>query len=153
MPGTVYGSSKKGWIDGKLLEMWLVRHFLVNAPPVHPILLLMGGRLSHYQPSVIWRAAEEGIIVFLLPPHTSHLNQPQDKCCVGPLKGGRNVGNPGQVVTRHQLSATFQKSMVKLHDNVQCYYWLLLQNRCTLNCLTMEGKSKTMYESLAEGQG
>ena len=27
VPGTVYGLSKKGWIDGELFEMWFVRHF------------------------------------------------------------------------------------------------------------------------------
>ena len=48
VPGTVYGLSKKGWIDGELLEMWFVRHFLVHAPPVRPILLVMDGHSSHY---------------------------------------------------------------------------------------------------------
>ena len=55
---TVYGLSKKGWIDGELFEMWFSRHFLAHAPP---ILLLMDGHSSHYQP------AEEGI----MPPHIS----------------------------------------------------------------------------------
>ena len=34
VPGSVYGLSRKGWIDGELFEMWFVRHFLLNALPV-----------------------------------------------------------------------------------------------------------------------
>ena len=32
VPGTVYGLSQKGWIDGELFELWFVRHFLAYAP-------------------------------------------------------------------------------------------------------------------------
>ena len=83
VPGTVYGLPKKGWMDGELFDMWFARHFLTQ---VCPLLLLMDGHSSHYQPAVIKRAAEEGIIMFTLPPHTSHLTQPLDKGCFGPLK-------------------------------------------------------------------
>ena len=55
VPGTVYGLSKKGWIDGELFEMWFSCHFLAHAPPIRPILLLMDGHSSHYQPSAILR--------------------------------------------------------------------------------------------------
>lgn len=41
VPGTVYGLSKKSWIDGALFESWFSRHFLAHAPPVRPLLLLM----------------------------------------------------------------------------------------------------------------
>ena len=85
VPGTICGLSRKGWIDGDLFEMWFVRHFLAHTPPVRPI-LLMDGHSSHYQPAAIQRAAEEGVIMFTLPPHTSHLTQPLDRGCFGPLK-------------------------------------------------------------------
>ena len=48
VPGTIYGLSRKGWIDGELFELWFCRHFLTHAPPVRPILLLMDGHSSHY---------------------------------------------------------------------------------------------------------
>ena len=36
VPGTVYGLSRKGWIDGKLFHLWFTRHFLAYAPPARP---------------------------------------------------------------------------------------------------------------------
>ena len=73
VPGTIYGLSRRGWIDGELFDMWFTHHFLMHAPPVRPLLVLMDGHSSHYQPAVIRRAAQEGVILFTLPPHTSHL--------------------------------------------------------------------------------
>ena len=43
VPGTVYGLSRKGWIDGDLFDMGFLRHFLTHAPPVRPLLVLMDG--------------------------------------------------------------------------------------------------------------
>ena len=53
----------------------------------------MDGHSTHYQPSVIFKAAEEHVILFCLPPHTTHLTQPLDKGCFGPLKwlGGNSA--------------------------------------------------------------
>lgn len=53
---------------------------------VRPILLLMDGHSSHYSPMVIQEAAKKKIILFTLPPHTTHLFQPLDKGCFGPFK-------------------------------------------------------------------
>ena len=86
VPGTIYGLSRKGWIDGDLFDMWFMRHFLMHAPPVRPLLVLMDGHSSHFQPSVIQRATKERVIMFTLPPHTSRLTQLLDKGCFGPSK-------------------------------------------------------------------
>ncbi len=108
VPGTVYGLSKNGWIDGDLFDLWFIRHFLAHAPPVRlrPLLLLMDGHSSHYHPSVIHRAAEKKVVMFCLPPHSSH---PLDKRCFGPLKvhwrkecWEYTISHPGRVVTRYQ---------------------------------------------------
>ena len=111
VPGTVYGLSKKGWIDGDLFELWFARHFLSHAPPVRPLLLLVDGHSSHFEPSVIQRAASEGVILFCLPPHTTHLTQPLDKGCFGPLKRHWReecwqyiTASPGHLITRYQFS-------------------------------------------------
>ena len=84
--GTAYGFSKKGWIDSEIFDEWFEDHFLTHVPPVRPLLLLLDGHSSHYQPSVIQKAAEKGIIMFCLPPHTTHLSQPLDRTCFSPLK-------------------------------------------------------------------
>ena len=79
----VYGSSKSGLVDGELFDLWFRHHLLSHTPPLNSLLLLLDGHSSHYTPSVISKAAEEGIIMFCLPPHSTHLTQHLDKgCCL-----------------------------------------------------------------------
>ena len=72
IPGTLFAFSPNGWIDTELFEDWFFHHFLVYAPPVRPLLLMLDGHSSHYSPSFISKAAEEKIIVFCLPPNSTH---------------------------------------------------------------------------------
>ena len=52
VPGTQYGLSKKGWIDTKMFYHWL-SHFLLYAVAARPLLLLLDGYSSHFQPEVL----------------------------------------------------------------------------------------------------
>lgn len=120
VPRTVYGLPKTGWIDGDLFDLWFSRHFLSHAPPMRPLLLLVDGHSSHFQPSVIERAAKEAVIVFCLPPHTTHLTQPLDKGCFGPLKmywreecWQYTTANPSRIITRYQFSSLFARAWFK----------------------------------------
>lgn len=51
VPGTVYGLSAKGWMDGVLFDQWFSRHFLTYASPARPLLLLLDGHSSHFPPT------------------------------------------------------------------------------------------------------
>ena len=51
-----------------------------------PLLLILGGHSSHYCPDTIKRAFEEDVIVFTLPPNTTHITQPLDIGVFGPAK-------------------------------------------------------------------
>jgi hypothetical protein len=84
VPGTMYGLNDSGWMDRELFESWFLHHFLVYAPPVRPLLLLMDGHSSHFSPLFVNKAAEEQIIVFVLPPHSTHKTQPLDKGIFSP---------------------------------------------------------------------
>jgi len=86
IPGTLYGCSEKGWINQKLFVHWFENHFIQYIPASRPVVLLMDGHSSHFCPDMIRMAAKEKIILFTLPPHTTHLTQPLDKVCFGPLK-------------------------------------------------------------------
>ena len=101
VPGSMYGLSESGWIDGELFDLWFRHHFLSHTPPLRPLLLLLDGHSSHCTPS------EEGIIMFCLPPHSTHLTQPLDKGCFSILKrywreqcNNYLSLNPGKVITR-----------------------------------------------------
>lgn len=120
LPGTIYGLSSKGWVDQELFQIWFEFHFLRYAPPVRPILLLMDGHSSHYCPDTVFLAAKEKVILFTLPPNTTHLTQPLDKGCFGPLKNAwRNAchdfmaENPGRVVTRYSFCSVFAEAWLQ----------------------------------------
>ncbi len=69
VPGTLYGLSEKGWIDGELLNGWLTKHFIKFSTAERPLLLLLDGHSSHYQPDVVRFANDHGIVMLALPPH------------------------------------------------------------------------------------
>ena len=117
IPGTIYGLSANGWINRELFMNWFFHHFLMCVPPVRPILLLLDGHSSHYSPDVIRVAAEERVILFALPPNTTHLTQPLDKGCFSPFKAAWRktcqefyTHNPGRVVTRYDFSSLFSEA-------------------------------------------
>ena len=114
VPGTLYGMSSKGWIDLELFSEWFARHFLVHAPSARPLLLLMDGHSSHFCPDMIARAAAEKVILFTLPPNTTHLTQPLDKSGFSPLKSKWKeachkflIRKKGRTITIYDFSELF----------------------------------------------
>ena len=81
-----YGMSGKGWTDQELFMHWLKDHFLKYAVPGRPLLLLLDGHSSHYEPASMELAREEDITVLCLPPHTTQDSQSLDCTVFGPLK-------------------------------------------------------------------
>ena len=119
VPGTIYGLSAKGWIDQELFDLWFTQHFLRYAPLARPLLLLMDGHSSHYCPSTVKTAAKEKVILFTLPPNTTHLTQPLDKSVFGPLKVQWRqvchryiVEHPGARITKHNFSIVFSEAWI-----------------------------------------
>ena len=126
VPGTTYGLSDRGWIDMELFKGWFTDHFLQFAVTARPILLLLDGHSSHYNPEAIRHAKESDVILFTLVPHTTHEMQPLDTSVFGPLKSNWGEAchdyiqaNPGRVVTKYQfsslLSQAWMKTMVPLN--------------------------------------
>ena len=120
VPGTLYGLSENGWMNSDLFLQWLSNHFLVYAPPSRPLLLLLDGHSSHYCPETIRIAAENKIIMFALPPHTTHLTQPLDRGCFAPLKVFWRqmchefcAKNPGRTVSQYDFSKLFAMAWYK----------------------------------------
>ena len=93
VPGTFYGLSETGWMNTELFEEWLKNHFLLYASPARPLLLLLDSHTSHYQLDVLRIAAAEGVIIFCLPPHATHILQPLDNGAFGALSntGAKHV--------------------------------------------------------------
>jgi len=117
VPGTCYGLSDNGWMDGEIFEKWFTHHFLVHAPSPRPLLLLLDGHSTHYNPRFVRRAAHEEVIVFCFPPNITHLTQPLDKEAFGPLKTYWNQEcrtymrkNPGKVLNQYNFMSVFSQA-------------------------------------------
>ena len=115
--GTLHAFSDNGWIDQDLFDTWFHNLFLLYAPSISPLLLLMDGHSTHYCPETIRAAAKQKVILFTLPPNTTHLCQPLDKSIFGPLKTRYfqlcqefMAKNPGKVVSRFSFSSVFSKA-------------------------------------------
>ena len=120
LPGTRYGFTEKGWMTGKLFDSWFKKHFIRYAPASRPLLLLLDGHSSHYSPSTLKLAADSGVIIFTLPPNTTHLTQPLDKGVFGPCKIHWRrichdfvVSHPGRVVNEHNFVSLLSKAWVE----------------------------------------
>ena len=108
------GLSTKGCIDSELFRGWMIDHFLKYAVSARPLLLLLDGHSSHYDPATLQFAREHDVIVLCLPPHTMHEAQPLDCCVFGPLKRMWTYAcheftqnNPGWIITKFQFSSLF----------------------------------------------
>ena len=120
IPGTTYAGTGNGWVNAEIFDSWFSKHFLAHAPSSRPLLLQLDGHSSHFEPGALRLAAENGVIIFCLPPNTTHLTQPLDKGCFGLLKVYWKEEcqtylskNPGKVVTRYQFSEIFAKAWAK----------------------------------------
>ena len=118
--GTMYGLSPSGWMDGEIFCDCLERHFLLYAPASRPLLLLLDGHSSHYMADVVRTAASKGVILFCLPPNTTHATQPLDKMCFHALKKHWDdvvnvymTANPGKLVTVYQFNKLFHDAWDK----------------------------------------
>ena len=119
LPGTFYGLAN-GWMDQGLFHEWFQHHILHYAPACRPLLLLVDGHSSHYCPETIFMAAEENGVVFTFPPNTTHMTQPLDKGCFGPLKmEWRKVcheyllKNPGMKINDFSFNALFAEAWLR----------------------------------------
>ena len=119
-PGTQNGLSDSGWMTTGLFESWLTEHYLRHAVSSRPLLLLLDGHSTHYQPEVIRLAREKEVIMLCLPPHSTHEAQPLDVGVFGPLKAHwTNVchecfqSNPGKVLSKFNFNSLFAKAWMK----------------------------------------
>lgn len=120
VPGTRYGLNESGWIDHDLFDGWFNEVFLKFIPSTLPILLLLDGHSSHYNPAVVKKAASSGVIIFCLPPNTTRLLQPLDRVWFSAVKQAWSEAcqnyvqqHPGKVVTRTNFCQIFRLAWVR----------------------------------------
>lgn len=102
----VIGVSENGWTNDKLGELWLKevfeKHTKMRTIGTHRLLIL-DGHGSHATAAFDHFCTENHIIPLYLPPHSSHLLQPLDVACFGPLKRlyGQRVQTAMQLEINH----------------------------------------------------
>ena len=100
--------------------VFLTKHFMVNAVSFHPLLLLLDGHSTHFEPKSLEFARKNKIIVFCLPPHTTHVCQPLDCSFFKPLKDYWRdechkfyQKNPGLVISKYNFCGIFREAWLK----------------------------------------
>jgi len=82
--------SETGWSNGEVFRHYLEHHFLPFARPTpgsnQPILLIYDSHTSGKSPETIKWAREHGIVLFVLPAHSSHLLKSLDVAFLAPSK-------------------------------------------------------------------
>ena len=106
-------------MDGELFSQWFRCHFLKYVPSDRDrlILLLFDGHSSYYNPQTIREAARAGVILFCLPPNTTHVAQPLDVSPFNSLKVHWDhvcdqymSTHPGKIVTIYEFSQLFAQA-------------------------------------------
>jgi hypothetical protein len=80
--------SEKGWTDDELGYEW-IQHFqehTVRKTQGVYRLLILDGHGSHHSARFEQYCKENNIVTLCMPPHSSHILQPLDVACFGPLK-------------------------------------------------------------------
>lgn len=93
MHGTPSGSggecSQSGWSNSSTFMNYLKTHFLKYAnvgKDISPTLIFYDGHKSHVSLTLTEWAKTHNIVLFVLPPHCSHILQPLDIGCFDPFK-------------------------------------------------------------------
>ena len=76
--GAYFGKSESGWMVTELFYGWVANHFTAHIPPERPVLFLVDGYTSHIDVETSKFCTQNGIPLYCLPPHSSHLTQPLD---------------------------------------------------------------------------
>jgi len=82
----MYGVTTSGWMEDYLFESWMDKFITFVKDLEKPVLLLCDGHNSHLTYSTVKKAQDNQIILFCLPPNTSHALQPLDVGFFAPLK-------------------------------------------------------------------
>ena len=116
---------QSGWMNEDLFLISLENFKKqVVCSPEDPILLIMDNHISHIGYRVVQYCKSNGIILFTLPPHTSHVLQPLDKGLFGPLKEDMKKEHwewmrlhPGQRIGIYDVPKTNERAVP---EEIQC---------------------------------
>ena len=124
----------------------------------------MDGHSSHYCPEVIREAAAQKVVIFVLPPNTTHCTQPLDKGTFSALKVAWRqkchdfiCSNPGKTVSRYDFSKLFSSAWYEAMTMVNITSGFKVTGVCPFdrNAFKLPGETFTSFrpQTLQEGTG
>ena len=122
----VMGRSETGWMDSELFKTWLsdvfVKHLNEKVEP-RPVVLFVDGHSTHLTMEASDICLENGIVLYCLLEHASHIMQPCDLRLFGPLKEhwrqatrSYSYENIGEAMTNSTFARVFRKAWEKSAD-------------------------------------
>jgi len=115
-----FGRSESGWMDSEVFVMWLKEVFIpsVEARNVRkPVLLLIDGHSTHVSMEASNTCIANGIEMYCLLEHSSHIMQPLDLRFFASLKSAwrqsvrdYQAANIGEFVTKHTFARVFKQA-------------------------------------------
>ena len=81
--------SESGWMTAPVFYEFICNTFnnwLIEKKVNKPVILFLDGHTTHMTMQLSVKSQELGIILYLLPPYTTHILQPADVCIFKPLK-------------------------------------------------------------------
>ncbi|XP_053408884.1 uncharacterized protein LOC128559893 [Mercenaria mercenaria] len=117
--------SDSGWSNSEIFETYVIEHLAKHASLNTSIdtpatLILYDGHRSHISLTLTEWAKKRNVVLFVLPPHTSHLTQPLDVGVFGPLKSYYYSEcqqylqkNPGISITKYEVAHLTSRPYLK----------------------------------------
>ncbi|MEW8548101.1 MAG: hypothetical protein AB2693_31750 [Candidatus Thiodiazotropha sp.] len=124
-PGADGEMSKNGWSTAEVFRNYITKHFkkysnVSSGSAAEPTLVLYDGHRSHISLTLTEWARTNHVILFVLPPHTSHLTQPLDVGVFGPFKTMYSrecqvylKNHPGIAITKYEVAELTSRPYVK----------------------------------------
>ena len=117
--------TKSGWSNSQVFLNYLSKHFakyvkLPEGNTSERVLVLYDGHRSHISLSLAGLAKNNNVVLFVLPPHSSHVTQPLDVGVFGPFKSMYYTEcqnylkkHPGINISKYQVAELTLKTYLK----------------------------------------
>ena len=124
-PGSAGEMSKSGWSNSQVFLNYLTNHLakyvkLPEGKTSERVLVLYDGHRSHISLSLADWAKKNNVVLFVLPPHSSHVTQPLDVGVFGPFKSMYYTEcqnylkkHPGINISKYQIAELTSKPYLK----------------------------------------
>ncbi|CAG8689366.1 16113_t:CDS:2 [Cetraspora pellucida] len=131
IPGLLNGAlagSVMGFTDSRYMKECLfqkyIKHFIRSIPPTRPVLLILDSHKSHVSYACVNLCFNNNILLYALPPHTTHILQPAE-IPFAHLKQAYSksceqlcFNNNGELVTKHTFAKVLGPVYIKTYTPI-----------------------------------